>query len=125
MTDEDKAWLRSEFERTAPWIQAALDRDIGTHELPDVWAMIESGQAQLWPSTKSAVVTALEYFPRKTMLRYWLCGGDLDDCLAMQEMIENWAKSAGATDAVIGGRKGWLKKLPGFAVNATYMHKAL
>ncbi len=124
MTDEERAWLRSEFERCAPWIQAALDRDIGTHEFPDVWELIESGKAQLWPSAKSAVVTALEYFPRKTVLRYWLCGGDLDDCLSLQEMIETWAKSAGATDVIIGGRKGWLKKLPGFQITSVFMTKA-
>lgn len=129
MTDEEKQWLRGQFERCAPWLQAALDRDIGTHELPDVWELIEGGKAQLWPSAKSAVVTALEYFPRKTLLRYWLCGGEhndgLDDCLSMQEMIENWAKRAGATVVGIGGRKGWLQKLPGFQINSVFMTKAL
>lgn len=130
MTDEDRAWLRSEFERCAPYIQKALDRDIGTHELPDVWDLIAAGKAQLWPLPNSAVVTVLEYFPRKTVLRYWLCGGKyqrgaLKECLSIQDSIESWAKSAGAAGAVIGGREGWLGVLPGFKKTAVFMTKVL
>lgn len=125
MTDEELTWLRAEFERCAPYIQKALDRDIGTHELPDVWDLIAANKAQLWPLPNSAVVTVLEYFPRKTVLRYWLCGGDLKECLSIQDTIETWAKSAGAVDALIGGRPGWLGILPGFKKNAVFMTKAL
>lgn len=130
MTDEDQKWLRAEFTRCAPYIQMALDRDVGTHELPDVWALIADGKAQLWPLPNSAVVTVLEYFPRKIMLRYWLCGGDLEkeplkECLATQDTIETWAKNAGATIALIGGRQGWLGVLPGFKKTAALMTKAL
>jgi hypothetical protein len=125
MTEEDLVWLRSEFDRCAPWIQAALDRDIGAFELEDVWNYIAAGKAQLWPQKESAVVTALEYFPRKTVLRYWLCGGDLKDCLKVEPVIEKWAKEAGAVCAIIGGRRGWVKALKGYTENCVYMTKAL
>lgn len=125
MTDEDKEWLRSEFWRLAPQIQAALDRGMGGYDLSDVWDLIAGGKAQLWPLPNSAVVTVLEFFPRKTILRYWLCGGDLAECLSIQATIEDWGRSAGAEDVVIGGREGWLKVLPGFKKNAVFMIKAL
>lgn len=125
MTDEELRWLRSEFERCAVWIQAALDRDIGGFDLEDVWQLIATDRAQLWPLKQSAIVTVLEFFPRKTVLRYWLCGGELKECIVAQAAIGQWAKSAGATDAIIGGRKGWLRVLPGFKENCVFMTKAL
>jgi hypothetical protein len=125
MTDEEGHWLRVEFDRCSPYIQLALDRDIGTHELPDVWDLLVTGKAQLWPLPNSAVVTVLEYFPRKIVLRYWLCGGELKECLPIQDTIETWARSAGATLALIGGRQGWLGVLPGFKKTAVLMTKAL
>ncbi len=122
MTEEDLKYLRGEFDRTAPWLQAALDRDIGAFELEDVWNYIADGRAQLWTSPKSAVVTALEYFPRKVVLRYWLCGGELE-CLKLEPTIEAWAKKAGATCCIIGGRKGWLRALKGYREAYSYMTK--
>lgn len=123
MTDKELAWLRSEFDRCTPWIQAALDRDIGAFELEDVWQYIAEGKAQLWPTPNCAVVTALEHFPRKTVLRYWLCGGELEDCLKIESIIEAWAKGAGAVCGIIGGRKGWLKVLSGYKETCTFMVK--
>lgn len=123
MTEEELGWLRSEFNRCAPWLQAALDRDIGAFNLEDVWDYIASDKAQLWPGDKSAVVTALEYFPRKVVLRYWLCGGELEDCLKLEDAIEAWAKRSGAVCAIIGGRKGWLKALSGYKEACTFMVK--
>ena len=122
MTDEDRAWLRLEFERCAPYIQAALDEDdIGGFELEDVWDWINTDKAQLWPTPNSAVVTALECFPRKKVIRYWLCGGILAECLESHTRIENWAKRNGATCAAISGRKGWLRALPGYKISPTVL----
>lgn len=123
MTEEELVWLRSEFDRCGPWIQAALDRDIvGAFNLEDVWDYIAKDKAQLWTSPKSAVVTALEYFPRKVVLRYWLCGGDLE-CLELEPVIEAWAKRAGAACAIIGGRRGWLKALSDYKEACVFMAK--
>lgn len=124
MTDEERAWLRSEFERCSPWIQAALDRDIGTHDLSDVWDYLADERAQLWPRPKSVVVTAVEYHPRKIVLRYWLCGGDeLDDCLMSEAAIEAYGKKAGASCAVIGGRRAWVRALKDYREAGSYMVK--
>lgn len=126
LSEADLHWLRSQFERCAPWLQAALDRDnTGAFELNDVWDYIVKGRAQLWPLEKSAVVTSLEYYPRKVALRYWLCGGELQDCLKAEPAIEAWAKQAGANYAQIGGRRGWLKALKGYKESCTFMIKAL
>lgn len=123
MTEAELAWLRSQFDRCSPWIQAALDRDIGAFELEDVWNYIAADKAQLWAGDNSAVVTALEYFPRKVVLRYWLCGGELEDCLKLEDAIEAWAKRAGAVCAIIGGRRGWLKALSDYREACVFMVK--
>jgi hypothetical protein len=124
MTDEERTWLRQHFDRCAGWIQDALDRDLGTHELEDVWDAIAGGRAQLWPGEDYAVVTALEYHPRKVVLRYWLCGSDrLEDCLKAEPAIEKWAKEAGAVMGLIGGREGWKKALKGYRKAGVYLAK--
>lgn len=130
ITEEQLRWLRSQFERCAPWLQEALDRDIGGFVLEDVWEWLATGRAQLWPLERSAIVTTLDRYPRKTVLRYWLCGGEhnsgaLKESIAATPKIEQWAKSVGATDAMVGGRDGWLKVLPGFEKNCVVMTKAL
>ena len=123
MTEDELKWLRGQFERCTPWIQAALDRDIGAFNIDDVWEYIATGKAQLWALPESVVITALEHFPRKTVLRYWLCGGDLEDCLKAEANIEAWAKRAGAVCAVIGGRRGWVRALKGYRETCVFMTK--
>lgn len=125
MTDEERGWLRTEFERCASYIQDALDRDIGTHELSDVWDCIADGRAQLWPYQNSAIVTVWQPYPRKTVLRYWLCGGELKECVAAEPVINAWAKEGGADIAAVSGRDGWMRALPGYKKIAVYIAKAL
>lgn len=125
MTDEEREWLRTEFERCAPYIQAALDRDIGTHELSDVWDCIATGKAQFWPYPNSAIVTVWQPYPRKTVLRFWLCGGELKECVAAAVVIEDWAREAGADMVTVSGRGGWLRALPEYKKIAVYIAKAL
>jgi hypothetical protein len=125
MTEDDLKWLREHFDRCAPWLQDALDRDIGTFDLEDVWQYVATGKAQLWPLKQSVIVTCLEYFPKKTVLRYWLCGGEKNECIESTKSIEKWAREAGATQCIIGGRRGWLRALKGYEEKFVVMTKDL
>lgn len=121
MTDDERAWLRAQFERCAPWLQAALDRDAGTHALEDVWELIESGVAQLWPTPNGAIVTVVEAYPKAKVLRFWLAGGTLRELQKSEPTIRAWAKDQGCTLVLIGGRRGWLKALPDYRELCTAM----
>lgn len=115
MTEAEITWLRSEFERCKPWIEAALKRDvIGTHDADDVWNVIEAGQAQLWPTPNSAVVTKIDTYPKARILQAWLAGGKLREIRSTEARIREWAKAAGCDFFVIAGRRGWARALKGY-----------
>lgn len=114
MTDDELAWLAHEFERTRHWIEAALDHDIGTHDIDDVWNAIEAGAAQLWPTPNAVMVTAIEEYPRKKMLRGWLAGGSLREIINAEPDIRAWAERQGCNLVLIAGRRGWARVFPGY-----------
>lgn len=112
MTEAEIAWLRSEFFRCKPWIEAALARDaIGTHDADDVWDLIETGHAQLWPTPNAAMVTKIDRFPKATVLQWWIAGGNLKEIKASEPRIAEWAKAQGCGFAAIAGRRGWARTL--------------
>ena len=125
MTESDLQWLRSELDRCRQWIQAALDRDIGTHTIDDVWELIERGVAQLWPCENAAMVTVYEPYPRKTILRGWLAGGDLQEILDSVPRIEAWSLKSGCSGILVHGRDGWLRKFTGYSKAGTSIYKEL
>lgn len=99
--------LLDEWERCAPWIQAALDRD-GTHELEDVLALVMADEAQFWPGERSAVITEVLCLPKVKSLHVWLAGGEMDELLEqMLPVIEDFAKRAGCNRFSVAGRDGW------------------
>ena len=104
-----------------PFIQAALDRDVGTHLFEDVWAMIRQGTAQLWPTPHSATVTIVDTLPRKRMCMVWFAGGDLSEIVASERHIRTWAKAQGCDLICISGRRGWLRALNGYSEASTMM----
>lgn len=121
MTDDERAWIEAEFARCAHWIEDALTRDFGGYALEDVRALVESGVAQLWPTPNGAIVTVIEPYPQIKVLRFWLAGGTLRELQKSEPVIRAWAKDQGCTLALIGGRRGWLKALPGYRELCTVM----
>lgn len=102
------------WERCRPYIHAALQYGDGTHLIEDVEARIEDGTAVFWPGERSAIVTEIIETPRKTILNFWLAGGDLDETTNhMRPVIEAWGKSQGCTASSIVGRPGWVRTLKG------------
>jgi hypothetical protein len=104
--------LDEEWARCSPWIQAALEYGDGTHELDDVKAEIDRGDAILWPGKTSAVVTQICVYPRKTLLTYWLAGGNLKELIGeMLPEIEAFARKAKFDGISVPGRNGWVRVL--------------
>lgn len=114
----------NEFERCWPWLAAALEHAGGTHRKEDLWRCIETGSAQLHPLTHGAVVTTIQVHPSGLKdANWWLAGGDLEELLKVQPLLEFWLQSEGCKRVTLTGRKGWLKALPGYKHTGVIMVK--
>jgi len=114
-----------QLQRCRPWIEAALAHNGGTHSFDDVAAAIGTGVMQLWPAPRGCLVTEIVAFPRKTVLDVFLGGGELDQLADMHRDVIAWAKTQGCTEAVITGRRGWVRafKKHGWAEQSTVLVK--
>lgn len=106
MSQDVPAWM-IEFARCAPWIEAALKYDGETHTIEDVMLSVAAGERQFWPGQRSAVITEVVRYPRKTALNFWLAGGDLQELKTMLAPIEQWAREQGCERITLAGRRGW------------------
>lgn len=107
MVDGEMPEWAAEFERCAPWIEAALEHAHGTHTLQDVADLIAAGNAQLWPGKRSAVVTEICQSPRMRYMNIWLAGGELDELEDITPCLEAWGMSAQCERVTLCGRRGW------------------
>jgi len=64
---------------------------------------------QFWPGEKCAMVTQIFNFPKVRYLDIFLCGGDLNELLEMEQSVCAYAKQWGCQRVTGGGRKGWAK----------------
>jgi hypothetical protein len=101
----------SEFDRCAPWIEAALEYTGGTHGIEDVRAAVAAGSMQLWPGERSALVTEVVQYPRLKAARIFAGGGDLDELRLMGESVMAWAAWNGCQRVEGFGRWGWGRAL--------------
>lgn len=120
-------WLRFEFERVWPWLQAALDvHPIKTHEKIHIWEALEGGTAQLWPTPNSCCLTEFKVFPTGVRaINGWLAGGELSEVLQTVKAIEAYARERGFHALSVSGRRGWLKVFDGFQDAGTTLVKEL
>jgi len=105
--------FEDEWTRCAPWIEAALAYARGTHLIGDVKAMVEAGRAHFHPFATCAVVTEFLVYPRLKALHFWLCGGALDELIAVEPLIAAWGAANGCTRFTTAGREGWRRALKG------------
>lgn len=103
----------SQLLRCKPWIEAALERGGNTHSFDDIAAAVAAGTMQLWPAPRGCLVTEIVQFPRKRVLDVFLGGGELDQLADMHRDVIAWAKSQGCTEAIITGRRGWVRAFAG------------
>lgn len=97
-----------EWARLEPHLENALQYSGGTHTLEDVFLGVANGDYQWWPGEDSVIVTEIVEYPRKTVLNYFLAGGELGELERMADQIEEWALREKSIDAItLTGRKGW------------------
>lgn len=101
----------NELERCKKWIEDALEYSGGTHSFGDVKHAIIEGRMQLWPASKSCLVTEITQYPQKKVLHIFLGGGDLSEIKSMQDDVIAWAKSYECEALTMTGRLGWSKAL--------------
>lgn len=106
---------RSEWLRCRKWIEAALEYCGGTHTIEDIEDGIESGLYQFFCSPRSAVITEIIHYPRKTVLNYFLIGGDLGELIQeIEPYVTRWGKEKHGCKKVVGiGRKGFERAFRG------------
>jgi len=98
----------SEWDRCIRWIEAALEYGGGTHDIEDVRAMCEAGEARFWPGRNCAAVTEIYEFPKAKRLHLWLNGGDMSELVnELRPRVEAWAIEQGCTQSTTAGRPGW------------------
>lgn len=114
--DVDAAWPQ-----VLGLIERALAESDGGHSAEDVRDACKAGDAQLWCGFGSdglelIMVTEIRRRPRLKAMRIWLmAGSDAPEWIAERSAaIEEWAASAGCSRLEMVGRKGWLKRLPGW-----------
>lgn len=102
-----EAWTRCR-----PYLEAALAHAGGTHGIDDVARLIEEGRAHFWPGRRCAAVTEFYDYPRLRACNIWLLGGDLKELLALERVIDAWARAQGCGRLLGGGpRAGWARIL--------------
>ena len=90
-------------------IATALPYTNGTHTLDDVCLAVLSGKLKLWTAPKSVIISEFVNYPRKKYLHYFLIAGDMEEIIAMQSKIIEFAHR-NHCDAISGlGRPGWEK----------------
>lgn len=98
----------SEWDRCAPWIEAALEHSGGSHGIEDVRALCEAGEARFIPGERSAAVVEIYTYPKLKRLHLWLNGGDMDELVnVLLPIAEAWGRSEGCTQVTTAGRPGW------------------
>lgn len=114
MTPEE--WLAAEFTRTWAWLDAALNTSpLKTHDREHVWEMLQSGEAQLWPTRNSVCLTEIKTYPTGVKVLFgWLAGGDLSEVKETTKALEDYARKIGCDAAAVQGRRGWLRAFDGY-----------
>jgi hypothetical protein len=117
--------LDKEWERCKGYILDALAYANHSHSLDDVKQSVEAGTAQFMPLDKSAIVTEIVDYPKKSVCRIWLAGGDMDELIQAEKHIARWAKSIGCHGLEIIGRKGWQRVLTDYTPQSVVLTKEL
>jgi len=123
LSAEDR--LTDQWRRCHKWISEALEYSGGTHSMDDVFGAVAVGDAQLHPLEKSAIITEVVDYPRLTVCRIWLAGGDLDELMQAEKSIAVWAKNLGCDAMEINGRMGWKRQLKDYTATSVILTKDL
>lgn len=116
---------KTEWDRCEQYIIDALAYANDSHSIDDVKQAVDSGSAQFHPLNKSAIVTEVVDYPKKSVCRIWLAGGELEELVEAEKQIAIWAKSIGCHGLEIIGRKGWSRTLADYKETSVVLVKEL
>jgi hypothetical protein len=118
-----------DWARLEPHLENALEYAGGTHATEDVFLGVVTGDYQFWPGEDSVIITEVIEFPQKTVLHYFLAGGNLGELEQMADEIEQWARREEGIDSItLTGRKGWSRSFlrnKGYGATSVSMSKEL
>ena len=102
-----------DLHRLRPQIEAALaySGDTPTHTFMDIVQGIEEARFQGWYGKNSVLITEVKLYPQSRTVHIFLAGGDLEETIALQELVVEWGKMIGANQMSLCGRKGWKRAL--------------
>jgi hypothetical protein len=99
-------------------VQKALKVGGDTHTVDDIVDAVNSEYMQLWENGESIVVTEITTFPRYRVVNIVLVAGNIDEVMALQVDIEEFARKENCVALRMQGRKGWERVLPHYGWKA-------
>lgn len=116
----------SEWQRCAPWLEAALAYNGNRYRLEHIRERVSDGRMQLFCGERCALVT--EVYTCDTghkVCTVVLGGGDLAEIKPLSEHVTAWAASIGCNEMEVIGRPGWARALGTGQAVATVFRKPL
>lgn len=92
-------------------LRAALARSDGKYHMGDLYRRLKRADWQLWVSTRSVAVTAVEQWSRTRRLVILFASGELTDMLPALPTLMAWGRSKGCEAVEVHGRPGWWRAL--------------
>jgi hypothetical protein len=118
----------SVWEQALPLIERAMKHDNGRVTSADLLKDIEATDKQLWFGTddgrlEMVAITEICVWPAMKVARFVvLAGEDFDRWWAFAKpMFQAWASDNGCRQFEVKGRKGWLRRLKGWALDHVVM----
>jgi hypothetical protein len=114
-----------------PMLEPAIDRSDGRWTLYDVLALILQGQMHLWiahdnEKVIAAMVTRFVDYPRLRSLGLMFIGGSMRKMwLGHEDEVIEWARANNCTQMEGYARKGWLRILPHWKPDWTFISRTI
>lgn len=103
----------------SPVLARAVPYTDGSHTLEDAWLGALEGAYQVWTGERSVMLTRTVLEPEKVSVHIFLAAGDMEELIhALLPPAERWARSLGATEMTLAGRRGWARALQEFGYGA-------
>lgn len=90
-----------------------------THTMEDIFDAVQNDFMQCWINEDSMVITEIVRYPRVSTCDIVIAVGNLEEVMAMQDMIEEFARENGCAKLRMQGREGWKRVLPQYGWKAS------
>lgn len=117
----DLEYLLKPALKHSQWTVETLSHEVNG-DTAQLWIVAHRGSEEL----SGACVTQINDYPDYRALEYIALGGeDFDLWSGIAEFMEGFAKEHGCDYVLVQGRKGWVKKLPGYKLHLVELRKKL